>query len=54
VIVSERARREAAAMRPNLSNHVGREHLLRGIDHFLDLRDPGQRVREFHGGLQIT
>jgi hypothetical protein len=29
----------------NLDNHVPREHLLRGIDHFLDLRDLRQLLK---------
>ena len=32
----------------NLDNHVPREHLLRGIDHFLDLRDLRQHLAPFY------
>jgi transposase len=35
----------------NLGNHVPREHLLRGIDHFLDLRDLRQHLASFYSPM---
>ncbi len=35
----------------NLDNHVPREHLLRGIDHFLDLRDLRQHLAPFYSPM---
>ncbi|MGF7192428.1 transposase [Robbsia andropogonis] len=35
----------------NLDNHVPREHLLRGIDHFLDLSDLRQHLAPFYSPM---
>ncbi|OAJ52844.1 transposase [Paraburkholderia ginsengiterrae] len=35
----------------NLDNHVPREHLLRGVDHFLDLRDLRQHLAPFYSPM---
>jgi transposase len=35
----------------NLDNHVPREHLLRGIDHFLDLRDLRRHLAPFYSPM---
>src|SRR5258705_6283246 len=35
----------------NLDNHLPREHLLRGIDHFLDLRDLRQHLAPFYSPM---
>lgn len=35
----------------NLDNHVPREHLPRGIDHFLDLRDLRQHLAPFYSPM---
>jgi transposase len=35
----------------NLDDHVPREHLLRGIDHFLDLRDLRQHLAPFYSPM---
>ena len=32
----------------NLHDHVPRDHLLRGIDHFLDLRDLRRHLEPFY------
>jgi transposase len=35
----------------NLDNHIPREHLLRGIDYFLDLRDLRQHLAPFYSPM---